>query len=319
MFLKNKFIYLLLGGLVLLQGCVALQSFPTVARAGDTIALSVGSPGGMTKTNTTATYVTEQGILVDLPIRAIIRLRPDQTSATALFDFIVDAEDSYTGHSQWLSVIVIDLPPPSVLPVGLGHINIISSASYGEITNGINDIPIDLEIIAGTGTPNYFKYDNGFGVTSVGDLSDLEALPQVVIQPPDVDVDEDVNFAAAEIKVNVPTIETSTGSSTPLHAIRVVADDFYTKNSSDQVQMNWSKNGDEFTINFISPQAKMEAVQLRFSIVLKPGYVFLQDPLAHLVSVNIYDINGNLTALDQTVPDRDLFTVKYEVDDTYWQ
>ena len=302
LFLKyNPYLFILFA--FLLQGCVVTQSFPTVARGGDTITLAVGSPDGMNKSNTTAEFVSDvDGSVVALPIRSIIRLRPDQTSKLALFDFIVDAQDYYTGHSQWVSVIVIDLPDG--LTIGTGIINIDSSASYGNLPVGVNDIPVSIEIINGTGIRNDFTYNNNFGHVGPGNLSSLEALPQAVMRPPFLT--QYVFLAAAEIKVNVPV------GSIPNQYIRVVADDFYTKNSQDQVQMNWSRNGDVFTVNFISPTASMEPKQLRFSIVLRPGNTFLTSPAPSVVSTKLYDVNGERTEIFNGVPDVDFFTIGIE-------
>lgn len=295
--------YLLVFIIFVLQGCVATQSFPTFARGGDTITLAVGSPDGMTKSNTTAQFVSDVDFTVSpLSIRSVIRLRPDQTSKLALFDGIVNAQDYYTGHSQWLTVIVIDLPEG--LTIGPGHIDISSSASYGALPVGINDIPISIDIIDGSGRRNEFTYNNNFGGVGPGDLSSLEALPQAVMRPPLLT--QTVLLAAAEIKVNVPL------GTVPDRAIRVVADDFYTKNSQDQVQMNWTRNGNEFTVNFISPSATMEPKQLRFSVVLRPGNAFISDPGPSLLSVKLYDVNGSPVEIFNNVDDVDMFTIGIE-------
>jgi len=287
----------------ILQGCVATQSFPTVARGGDTVTIAVGSPDGMRKSNTSAEFVSDvDGSTITLSIRSIIRLRPDQTSNLALFDPFVNAEDYYTGHSQWLSVIVIDLPEG--LTVGTGEININSSASYGAFPVGINDVPVSIEIIDGTGARNEFTYNNNFGGVGPGNLSSLEALPQVVMRPSHLT--QTVLLAAAEIKVNIPV------GSVPDRAIRIVADDFYTKNSQDQVQMNWSRVGDDFTVNFISPSATMEPKQLRFSVVLRPGNEFITAPAPRVVSVKLFDINGKSKELFSNVPDEDSFSIAVE-------
>lgn len=286
-----------------LQGCVATQSFPTVARSGDTITLAVGSPDGMTKSNTTAQFVSDvDASVTPLSIRSIIRLRPDNTSNLALFDGIVNAQDYYTGHSQWLTVMVIDLPEG--LTIGAGHIDINSSASYGTLPLGINDIPVSLEIIPGIGSANEFTYNNNFGGVGPGNLASLESLPQAVLRPPHLT--SSLLLAAAEIKVHVPL------GSIPDRAIRVVADDFYTKNHQGQVQMNWSRDGDEFTVNFISPAAMMEPKQLRFSIVLRPGNTFLTSPAPSVVSTKLYDVNGYPTEIFSGVPDVDYFTIGIE-------
>lgn len=301
-FLKFN-LYLLVLIVFMLQGCVATQSFPTVARGGDTIMLAVGSPDGMNKTNTTAQFVSDvDASVTPLSIRSVLRLRPDQTSNLALFDSFLNAEDYYTGHSQWLTVIFIDLPV--ALTVGAGHIDIHSSASYGTLYLGINDIPMALEIIEGTGSRNEFTYNNNFGGVGPVDLASLEALPQVVVRPPNLA--SAFNFAAAEIKVNVPL------GSIPNRAIRVVADDFYTRNHQDQVQMSWTRDGDEFTVNFISPSATMESKQLRFSIVLRPGNTFITDPAPSIVSVVLYDIDGEATEIFSNLPDAEFFTIGIE-------
>jgi len=69
----------------LTYGCVALQPFPTAARAGDTITLAVGSADGMTDSNTTVEFFAP-GVDPDIgpgtliPIRSVIKLLPDKAS-----------------------------------------------------------------------------------------------------------------------------------------------------------------------------------------------------------------------------------------------
>ena len=77
--LKRVWLCIFAAVFFLMQGCVAVQTFPTAARAGDTLTLAVGSPDGMTKTNTSVQFVSGS-YTTALPIRAIIRLKPDNTS-----------------------------------------------------------------------------------------------------------------------------------------------------------------------------------------------------------------------------------------------
>lgn len=290
---------------LVLPGCVATQAFPTVARGGDTITLAVGSPDGMSKANTTVQFISDvDSSTIVLPVRSIIRLRPDQTSKTALFDSFVDAQDNYTVHSQWLTVLVIDLPEG--LTVGSGHIAISTSATYGTLPVDINDIPVSIEIIEGVGIRNDFNYNNNFGDVAAGDLSALEALPQAVFRTPNLAWTQ-IQFAAAEVKVSLPL------ASVPTRAIRVVADDFYTKNAQDQLQMSWSRIDDELTVNFISPPASMEPLQLRFSVILSPGNEFTAGVSPAVVSVKLYDIDGGLmTVAEDGIPAMSEFTIGIE-------
>ena len=257
----------------------------------------------MNKSNTTAQFVSDvDSSVTPLSIRSILRIRPDQTSNAALFNAFLNAEDYYTGHSQWMSIIVIDLPEG--LTVGEGYIDVESTASYGKFPVGINDVPISIEIIDGVGKRNEFTYNNNFGGVVSGGLSSLEPLTQVVLRPPHIQ--STINLAAAEIKVSIPV------GSVPDRAIRVVNDDFYTRNYQDQVQMNWSRNGDEFTVNFISPTGSMEPKQLRFSVVLRPGHNFLSHTAPIVESVTLYDTNGDPIEIFNGVEDKSFFTIGVE-------
>ncbi|HEB56778.1 MAG TPA: hypothetical protein ENI98_10870 [Gammaproteobacteria bacterium] len=288
----------------LLQACVAVQSFPAAARAGDTITLAVGSPEGMNRTNTSAQFVSDiDAAVFDLPIRSVIRIRPDPTSKAALFNEILNAEDSYTGHSQWLTLLVIDLPDN--LPAGTGVININSAASYGTLPVGINDIPVSLEILEGRGASNPFKYNTGFNNFLTSDLNSLEALPQAVFRVADA-VDSTTQFAAAEIKTSLPL------DSVPDRAIRVVADDFYSKNPKKQLQMNWARNANELTVNFISPAGGIRLRQLRFSVVLRPGVSFISGQAPQIISVKLFDRNGELKYIVPGKASEEFFVMNIE-------
>ena len=46
---------------MMLSGCVAYNSLPVAARAGDTITVAIGSADGATTSNTTATYFPDTG------------------------------------------------------------------------------------------------------------------------------------------------------------------------------------------------------------------------------------------------------------------
>jgi hypothetical protein len=280
--------------ILVLQGCVAVQTFPTVARAGDTITLAVGSPDGMTKANTTAQFTSPNlANPVNLPIRSIIKLRPDNTSFVGAFDEFTSNIPFSSAHSAWLSMLVIDLP--AGLPVGAATINVTTSGIYypGQGAS-VNTIPIGIEVLPGTGSPNKFMYNpNGYGLAE-GDLTDLESLPQVVVRPPLNSVWE-VEFAAAEIKVSAPSRIKSTGLPIPLNYVKVIADDMSIENSAHQMQMFWTRSGDDYTVNFVN-QGHALTFQTRFSIVLYPyaDYEFTPGMVPTVTSVIYYDASGNV-------------------------
>jgi len=88
--------------LLLLQGCVALQSFPMVARSGDTITLAVGSVEGMTKANTSLIYKPSTGAPITfLPssLRAIVPIYPDKRT-NAWIASSATLVDELSGHGS---------------------------------------------------------------------------------------------------------------------------------------------------------------------------------------------------------------------------
>lgn len=91
--------------------------------------------------------------------------------------------------------------------------------------------------------------------------------------------------------MNVPTQITGGGDISPYN-LRVIQDDMYMANSRTQTQMNWSRSGDDITVNFVSPTGTMKFYQARFSALLKPGNEFIQTPGPSLTSITFFDVNG---------------------------
>ncbi len=289
-----------IGLLLVLQGCVAVQSFPMAARAGDTVTLAVGSLDNATTSNTSAQFVSDvDGTVTNLPIRSVIKLRPDNTSQIATFNptgtQLLEFDSS---HAAWLSVLVLDLPSTG-LTIGSGKINITTTAASASLNN-LNNSPISIEIIPGEGVFNSFDYFKS-NASETGDLSLLEPLPQVVVRPPVAD--GAIEYSAAEIKVNVPT-QNASGNAIPTNSLRVVQDDISIHNTISQTYMTWSRAGDEITVNFVSPNAKMRYFQTRFYIVHRPvpGVQFLSSPGPSVVSVQYYDENGETVTSASTSP-----------------
>lgn len=277
--------------MVLLSGCAAVQPFPYVARAGDTITLAVGSPEGMSRENTTVLYTSASGAAIDLSanMRAIIRLTPDKTSAayqTSFARFI----PNYSGHESWLSVIVIDLPPD--IPSGAGHINVTTPARYPEMATNINDVLIPLQIVEGVvGSPHTFSYHE---LSAPGNLLDLEPLPNIVVQPVFEGQYAYELYGAAEISINMPGLE-----AVPDYAINVVPMDMDAATKS-QTRMIWRRTGAQMHLLFVSPVGGMRYYEAGCSIVLLNGYDF-EGIGTEISAIQFFDENGHAAAVSPTM------------------
>jgi len=273
-----------------LPACTALKTFPQAAKAGDTVALAVGSADGMSRANTTASYESDSnpGVFYDLTtgIRGIFRLYADKASGLynpeSVTRYIVDT----SGHEPWVTVMVIDLPQG--LPVGTGKVNINTTASYPTIGSDINDVPIDLEILPGTGVVDDLRYEFGLGANVAGDLTLLEPQLRAVVMPPFPESTAWPSYGAIEMKLHVPT--------SAVTGMRIVADDIGLATGSNRSMLTQrDATNDDLTIVFTSLKGKLRSYEPRFAIVLTdPSVTFSATPT--IASVSYFDIDGNSVA-----------------------
>jgi len=220
----------------------------------------------------------------------------DYIYCLALFDGSISNLSGSSGHTAWLSIIIVDLPLG--IPSGNGVINVTTSASY--FGPGVNDIPIAIEILEGTGSVNPFTYDY-LGNNTPGDLSSLEPKRQILIKSP-AHVAASEYYGAAEIKVYAPIRKVSDSNLLVAdRVIRVVMDDNPIVNVDNQIHMNWLREGDYFTVSFVSPIGFYHK-QVRFSIVLRGDNKnqFMTSPGSSVVSAIFYDENGNIVTNSST-------------------
>lgn len=151
-----RFILLILSLFVMLAGCSGVQTFPNVARAGDTVSIAMGWQKKFNHSNTTVTITPSIGDpIVYLPddpaIRAIINLYPDPLSniviGTALenniyfksgysYGSLINANYTSGDTEWWQTVAFVDLP--SNLPEGATTIELINNV--GEVAVSVIDV-----------------------------------------------------------------------------------------------------------------------------------------------------------------------------------
>lgn len=278
------------GALILAGGCTGVQPLPNAARAGDTITLAVGSPENMTKANTSAVFVDSGGGSTAVDIRNIFKVYPDKTSDAWQNDQLLPFIHQTTGHAPWQTLMLIDLP--STLPQGNGSVEITSAATYSNFQHHINDVPIGLEILPGTGQAHEFpNLPSSYNTEPfAGDFSRLEPLPQVVVQPPGSP--QGALFGAVEFKLNM-AVTNGNGIPADDSLIRVIPDEMITATGT---QVLWTRSGDVLTINYINPHGGMPMAALRFSVVPVWNAVIEQNPVPALLSVRYFLANGMETS-----------------------
>ena len=284
---------------LLTTGCTSLQSFPNAARAGDTVALAIGSPDGATRNNTTAVFVSKShpdypAVPAEdehpLTIRSLFKLYGDKASQLYARGDVTKQIIDTSGHEAWVTVAAIDLP--ATLPPGFGEVRFTSSADYPTVNSHIDDVPIDLEILpaaAGTGMAHPFPIELGTGSTGFGDLTTLEPQNHAVVYPTFSGTSTYPNYGAIELKIDMPT-------TAPVgdRSLRVLVDDMSMQSDSKRSVTSRLSNGEDLTVIILSPVGKLKYYEARINIVLPGTAQFDGQPT--IASVNYYDIDGAPTA-----------------------
>jgi len=290
-------VYLLVASIfgVGISGCTALNTFPQAARGGDTVALALGSPDGMSRANTTAEFVSDADnppVSYDLTpgIRGIFKLFADKASSIYATGNTTRNIIDTSGHEPWITVMGVDLPQG--LPEGPGVVNITTTGvDYPTIGSHINDISINLEILPGVGEASDLAYEFGVGTTLPGDLTTLEALPHAQVMPVFPQGTSWPRYGAIEMSLRVPT--------TAGTAVRVVFDDMrVTMPSSTSTMFSPRDVNQDMKVMLLNSKGKLHYYAPRFSLVLVDREdlddSFLSTPVIN--SVSYYDTNGNSVA-----------------------
>ena len=288
--------------LLVLQGCVAVQTFPSVARAGDTITLALGSVDGLDKTKMTLSYVPQStGVAIDITanIRSVLKIYPDRTSPASLNNTYTAFLTAFSGHAAWMNMAVINLP--ATLPTGPGYFQVDFNDSVRvPNTSGVvnaEGLHIATEILAGTGAANSFTYyTNPPANTLAGNFQSLEPLPHVVLRAAAT-----TNYAAgtkhpaaAEFRIQLPiTGDVQAMDDSEVHVIW----DYKPGEDNMQIQLSWHRLADVITVNVLVPTNIALSERLfQFSIVIDKASnnnLININGTPQLLSYKYFDLNGN--------------------------
>lgn len=281
---------LLLAGL---PACTGVNTFPTIARAGDTVSVMVGGSekarmGTMDVALRDAASQTWDLKALGL-VRSVFNLRTDGRAYGAHYSPYADSYISWSyGHEPVQTVLVTDLPAsaapgPATLTV-TPHVTDNSSGAAEPFT-------IDLEIVAGTGESDQFWRRSGSGSATV-DFARLEPAPHAKISfgsgsqaigaaSLTVDFDETV-LNPNDINVYCPE--------------SAVRGNFVNPGAFGKTQrmVYWRQDGQKLYVDVVAPQG-IEARYLQLFVVHPRGLSGAVD--FSLSSTAVYDISGNAISL----------------------
>lgn len=265
----------------LISGCSGVQTFPHVARAGDSVSLAMGWQKNFKRSNTTVTITPSIGAPIiyqpnNPAVRAIINFYPDPVSWLVVGtdtqqDFLFNSGNAYGlaintnftngDHDWWQTAAFLDLP--ASLPIGETAIQLVSDS--GESATSM------LEIVSGAGSANEFLANNN-GPLDTTQLASLERSPYF-----------EVSFSGIEIPYAIELAFTYTG-------------DLFVINPRSSIKNSiWSGNGSELKVMLLpaQPAALTNFHDFKFYIAGIGAQQFIQDiqPLI-MQSMQAFNIDG---------------------------
>lgn len=269
-----------------MQGCAGVSSFPTVARAGDTVSVMIGGSEKARKSTTSVILTDVDSTEWDLQslglVRSVFNLRADGRAEGSHYSSYLESYVSWSeGHEPVQTVLVVDLPAGA--PAGDAFLTV--GVPVDDDSSGYaSPYTINIEIIPGTGGSDNFTRKGGAGV----DFSSLEPAPHAKISfGSDVTVVGAVSVVVDfdEIVLNPDDINVYVPQSN-------VRGSFISDGSfgDKQRMVYWRQDGEKLFIDAIAPQGISQRYLMMY-IMHPQGLPGL--PAFNITSSKAYDVNGN--------------------------
>jgi|GEM_PF-1878439 len=297
----KQFIYLFVYiiGIFIIQGCTSVSSFPSVARAGDTISLMVGGSEDARKETISVSLTDSNGQVWDLQalglIRSVFNLRTDARANGMHYSAYLESYISWElGHEPVQTVLVVDIPQSAAIGNAVISVGLNVNDNSGFVGSPFD---IKLEVISGAGIPDKFLRQNVSSSPPETDFTRLEPAPHgkinfgvhgnVVIGAVSLVVDfNDLAVNPEDINVYVPEATVRGGFS--------VTGKFGEK----QRMVYWRQDGQQLYIDVIAPQGIHHAYLMMY--LIHPDGL-LDSVNFNITSSRIYDVNGNELSLVPTL------------------
>lgn len=167
---------------VALPACTTVNTFPAIARAGDTVSVMVGGTDKARKETIAVSLTDINGQTWDLKalglVRSVFNLRTEGDAYGAHYSSYLELYMPWNaGHEPMQTVLVADLPA-GVAP-GMAYLTISLNAT-GNSSGIANPFKVNLEIMSGVGKSESFSRQSSLGPV-VADLGRLEPAPYAKI------------------------------------------------------------------------------------------------------------------------------------------
>lgn len=280
-----------LGGGLLLSACTSVNTFPNIARPGDTFSFMVGGSAQARKENISITLTDAGGQVFDLQalgrVRSVFNLRADGRAVGQHYSPYLDSYISWAfGHEPLQTVMVADLP---------------GNAAPGQATitvtlNGITDnssgvgspFNVTLEIIPGAGSSEQFLHPT-LGATPPVDFTRLETAPNALVT---FGTNSYAPIGAASLVIDFDETTVNPADLNLYVPESTVRGSFIDPGAFGKTQrmVYWHQDGQKLYVDIIAPQG-IDPRFLQFYVVHPTGLT--GTPSFSILSGQVYGTDGN--------------------------
>ena len=287
-------LFALCGGL-LLSACTSVNTFPNIARPGDTFSFMVGGSAQARKENIGITLTDAGGQVFDLQalgmVRSVFNLRADGRAVGTHYSPYLDSYISWVfGHEPLQTVMVADLPGNAA--PGLATLTVTLNGITDNSSGVGNPFNVTLEIIPGPGNVEQFIHQN-LGIEVPVNFSQLETAPNAQISFGS----ESIGSGAAKIGAVSITIgfDNNVVNSKDLNLYvpeSTVRDPYVNPAVFGETQrmVYWHQDGQNLYVDIIAPQGIYPGF-LQLYVVHPPGLP--GSPAFSILSAQVYGTDGN--------------------------
>lgn len=282
---------------VALPACTTVNTFPAIARAGDTVSVMVGGTDKARKETIAVSLTDINSQIWDLKalglVRSVFNLRTEGDAYGAHYSSYLELYMPWNaGHEPMQTVLVADLPA-GVAP-GQAYLTISLNAT-GNSSGIANPFKVNLEIIPGIGQSESFSRQSSVG-PKAADLGRLEPAPHAKI-----------TFGTGTTLIGAASLRV-TFDSTVLNPndVNVYVPESTVRGSNldpgafgaTQRMVYWHHDGQQFYFDVVAPQG-LDPRYLQLHMVHPKN---LAGPVNFsIVSATVYGVDGSAIAVQPTL------------------
>ena len=279
----------LCGGL-LLSACTSINTFPNIARPGDTTSFMVGGSAQARKENISVSLTDAGGHVFDLQalglVRSVFNMRADGRAVGQHYSPYLDSYISWAfGHEPIQTVMIADLPGNAT--PGLATLTVALNGLTDNSSGVGSPFNVSLEIIPGSGSPEQFKRRTSGGKLPV-DFTQLETAPNAKI-----------SFGTGSSPIGAASLvidydETAVNpNDLNLYVPESTVRGSYANPGAfgkTQRMVYWRQDGHSLYVDIVAPQG-IDPRYLQFHIVHPKGLA--GSPAFNIVSAQVFGTDGN--------------------------